>query len=102
NAHGQESILHLLPVAPRPAVYLLVTATPEYVIPFDHQTWPIPLFSQLEAEKYLLGVLSPKDVARVYESSEKLPGYLSYVRQELERGEPVDKLLSNLPKGMIE
>lgn len=100
NTIGEKSILELLPFDPPIGLYLIASASNDFDIPFKHEPFPIPNFSQPETEHYLsdLNIPTPM-ISEIYNACEGMPGYLSELRSEIESGISIELLLNNLPKG---
>ena len=100
ESHGEESILDLLPKDPPSGIYLLASSTCEKDVPFDHDSWSIPLFSLAETETYFQDMeLDQQTVKEIYDKCEGMPGYLAQIRREIQSGLPLEKVLADLPKG---
>jgi len=101
EGYGEESILDLLPKDPPRGVYLLASSTSEQELSFAHESWPIPFFSPAETQAYLQDIgLEEKEVLdRIYNACEGMPGYLAQIRREIQSGLPIEKVLTDLPKG---
>jgi len=97
---GEKSIIELLPYDPPTGLYLIASANTELVIPFNHEPFSIPNFSQPETEHYLSDLnISKSIVNEIYNACDGMPGYLAELRSEIDSGISIDLLLQNLPKG---
>jgi len=100
EGYGEQNILDFLPTALPDGIYLLASSAPDQQFRFTYDPWSIPFFSSTETTVYLADIdLEKEQVMRIYQACQGMPGYLAQIRREIESGQSIDDVLTNLPKG---